>query len=86
MPSWAVMAPQMLLFAFPLRMGHMPVENPGAIETMKSGALTSVKLPADWSVETILPVDYQGRELMLEAHAYQGETDEEQILVARASR
>ncbi len=47
---------------------------------MKSGALTSVKLPADWSVETILPIDYQGRELMLEAHAYQGETDEEQVL------
>jgi GTP cyclohydrolase II/3,4-dihydroxy 2-butanone 4-phosphate synthase/GTP cyclohydrolase II len=48
---------------------------------MKSGALTSVKLPADWSVETILPIEYQGRELMLEAHAYQGESDEEQILV-----
>jgi len=48
---------------------------------MKSGALTSVTLPADWSVETILPIEYQGRELMLEAHAFQGETDEEQILV-----
>ncbi|MFT3731237.1 MAG: GTP cyclohydrolase II [Hyphomicrobium sp.] len=48
---------------------------------MKSGALTSVKLPADWSVETILPIDFQGRELMLEAHAYQGESPEEQILV-----
>jgi GTP cyclohydrolase II len=48
---------------------------------MKSGALTSVKLPADWSVETILPIDFQGQELMLEAHAYQGESDEEQILV-----
>ncbi|HEY8193961.1 MAG TPA: GTP cyclohydrolase II [Hyphomicrobium sp.] len=48
---------------------------------MKSGALTSVKLPADWSVETILPIEYQGRELMLEAHAYQGDTDEEQVVV-----
>lgn len=48
---------------------------------MKSGALTSVKLPADWSVETILPIEFQGRELTLEAHAYQGETDEEQIVV-----
>jgi GTP cyclohydrolase II/3,4-dihydroxy 2-butanone 4-phosphate synthase/GTP cyclohydrolase II len=48
---------------------------------MKSGALTSVTLPADWSVETILPIAFQGRELVLEAHAYQGETDEEQVLV-----
>lgn len=47
---------------------------------MKSGALTSVKLPADWSVETILPIDFHGKELMLEAHAYQGESQEEQIL------
>ncbi|MBY0561571.1 GTP cyclohydrolase II [Hyphomicrobium sp.] len=47
---------------------------------MKSGTLTSVKLPADWSVETILPIEFQGQELMLEAHAYRGETDEEQIL------
>ena len=48
---------------------------------MKSGALTSVTLPVDWSVETILPIAFQGRELVLEAHAYQGETDEEQVLV-----
>lgn len=47
---------------------------------MKSGALTSVKLPADWSVETILPIDFQGKELMLEAHAYQGDSEEEQVL------
>lgn len=47
---------------------------------MKSGALTSVKLPAEWSVETILPIDFQGKELMLEAHAFQGETPEEQVL------
>ncbi len=47
---------------------------------MKSGALTSITLPADWSVSTILPIEFQGQELMLEARAYQGETDEEQIL------
>ncbi|MBS0253447.1 MAG: GTP cyclohydrolase II [Proteobacteria bacterium] len=47
---------------------------------MKSGALTSVKMPADWSVETILPIDFQGKELMLEAHAYQGDSQEEQVL------
>ncbi|RUP10343.1 GTP cyclohydrolase II [Hyphomicrobium sp.] len=47
---------------------------------MKSGILTSVQLPADWSVETILPIEFKGQELMLEAHAYRGATDEEQIL------
>lgn len=48
---------------------------------MKSGALQSVTLPADWSVETILPIEKNGRELLLEAHAYRGETEEEQVLV-----
>ena len=45
------------------------------------GALKSVKLPADWSVETVLPIAFEGRELTLEAHAYQGDTTEEQVLV-----
>ncbi len=48
---------------------------------MKTGVLKSVKLPVEWSVETILPIEFQGRELVLEAHAYQGETEEEQVLV-----
>lgn len=48
---------------------------------MKSGVLKSVKLPAEWSVETSLPIEFQGRELELEAHAYQGESEEEQVLV-----
>ncbi|MBA2127650.1 peptide ABC transporter substrate-binding protein [Hyphomicrobium methylovorum] len=48
---------------------------------MKPGVLTSIELPADWSVETVLPIAFEGRELMLEAHAYQGETEEEQVLV-----
>ena len=47
---------------------------------MKSGTLTSVKLPADWSVETILPIEFKGREVTLEAHAYRGATEHEQIL------
>lgn len=45
------------------------------------GALKSLKLPADWSVETVLPIAFEGRELTLEAHAYQGDTAEEQVLV-----
>lgn len=48
---------------------------------MKTGALKSLKLAKDWSVQTTLPIDFQGRELMLEAHAYQGDTEEEQALV-----
>lgn len=43
-------------------------------------ALKSLKLPADWSVETVLPITFDGRDLTLEAHAYQGETPEEQVL------
>lgn len=45
------------------------------------GALKSVQLPADWSVETVLPIALNGRELTLEAHAYQGDRPEEQVLV-----
>ena len=45
------------------------------------GALKSVKMPADWSVETVLPIAFEGRELTLEAHAYQGDTSEQQVLV-----
>ncbi|MEQ1670024.1 MAG: GTP cyclohydrolase II [Hyphomicrobium sp.] len=45
------------------------------------GALKSVKMPADWSVETVLPIAFEGRELTLEAHAFQGDTAEEQVLV-----
>ncbi len=68
-------------FAFPRAMEHMLGGKPRSDLTMKSGALTSVKLPADWSVETILPIEFQGREITLEAHAYQGETDAEQMVV-----
>ncbi|MBX9684092.1 MAG: GTP cyclohydrolase II [Hyphomicrobium sp.] len=48
---------------------------------MKSNALKSIKIPTDWAVETVLPIEFQGRELVLEAHAFQGESDEEQIMV-----
>ncbi len=47
---------------------------------MKSGALKSVKLPEAWAVETVLPIEFAGRELLFEAHAYQGDTPEEQVL------
>lgn len=60
-------------------MGHMLPENPGA--SMNSGALKPVNLPDDWSVETVLPIEFQGGELVLEARAYRGDVDEEQVLV-----
>jgi GTP cyclohydrolase II/3,4-dihydroxy 2-butanone 4-phosphate synthase/GTP cyclohydrolase II len=39
---------------------------------MKSSALKSVELDIDWAVQTVLPIEFQGRELQLEARAYQG--------------
>jgi GTP cyclohydrolase II len=44
-------------------------------------ALKPFTLPADWTVETVMPIAFDGRELMLEAHAYQGDAAEEQVLV-----
>ena len=44
-------------------------------------ALKSLKMPVDWSVETVLPIAFEGRELTLEAHAFQGDTEAEQVLV-----
>ena len=51
------------------------------IVAMKTGALKTVQLDKDWSVQTILPIEFDGRELMLETHAYQGDAPEEQALV-----
>lgn len=48
---------------------------------IKKAALKSLRLPVEWSVQTVLPIEFQGRELLLEAHAYQGAGDEEQVLV-----
>ena len=39
---------------------------------MKSSAVKSVQLDIDWAVQTVLPIEFQGRELQLEARAYQG--------------
>ena len=44
---------------------------------MKTGALKSVRIDMDWSVQTVLPIELDGREVSLEAHAYQGEAAEE---------
>jgi GTP cyclohydrolase II/3,4-dihydroxy 2-butanone 4-phosphate synthase/GTP cyclohydrolase II len=39
---------------------------------MKSSAVKSVELDIDWAVQTVMPVEFHGRELHLEARAYQG--------------
>lgn len=39
---------------------------------MKSNAVKSVALDIDWSAQTILPIEFQGKELLLDARAYQG--------------
>ncbi len=47
---------------------------------MSLGKLASVKLEIDWSVQTILPIEFDGAEIALEAHAYQGgETDTQAV-------
>lgn len=39
---------------------------------MKSNALRVLEMDIDWSAQTILPIDFRGREVHLEARAYQG--------------
>lgn len=39
---------------------------------MRSSAVKSVKLDIDWTAQTILPIEFEGRELQLDARAYQG--------------
>jgi hypothetical protein len=39
---------------------------------MQSNAVKSFELEIDWTAQTILPIEFRGRELQLEARAYQG--------------
>lgn len=48
---------------------------------MKSNAVKSVDLELDWSAQTILPIEFRGREVKLEARAYQGTDPTCQALV-----
>lgn len=48
---------------------------------MKSNAVTSVELELDWTAQTILPLEFRGRELQVEARAYQGSDPAFQALV-----
>ena len=40
---------------------------------MKSNAVKAIDLKIDWSAQTILPIEFRGRELHLDARAYQGQ-------------
>lgn len=48
---------------------------------MKSNAVTSVELELDWTAQTILPLEFKGKELQVEARAYQGTDPAFQALV-----
>lgn len=48
--------------------------------SMSPGKLTALKLDIDWSVETVLPIEFGGAELALEAHAYQGRESDTQAV------
>ena len=48
---------------------------------MKSNAVKSFELELDWTAQTILPVEFRGQELQLEARAYQGTDPNIQALV-----
>jgi GTP cyclohydrolase II/3,4-dihydroxy 2-butanone 4-phosphate synthase/GTP cyclohydrolase II len=48
---------------------------------MKPSAVKSFELDIDWSVQTIMPIEFRGRELQLEARAYQGTDPHSQAMV-----
>lgn len=47
---------------------------------MSVKALRSMPLERDWVAETILPIEFRGREVMFEARAYQGGEPSEQAI------
>src|SRR5262245_31711158 len=48
---------------------------------MKSNAVKSIDLDLDWSAQTVLPIEFHGQELRVEARAYQGTDPTCQALV-----
>lgn len=47
---------------------------------MKTNALKVHQMDIDWSAQTILPIDFKGREVHLEARAYQGKDPSTQAM------
>ncbi|MEO1280920.1 MAG: GTP cyclohydrolase II [Pseudomonadota bacterium] len=48
---------------------------------MKISAVRSTPVDVDWSAQTILPMEFEGRELALEARAYQGDAPNKEAMV-----
>ncbi|MGH1419854.1 MAG: GTP cyclohydrolase II [Hyphomicrobiaceae bacterium] len=48
---------------------------------MQSNVVTSIEVDIDWAVETVLPIEFHGEEVSLEARAYQGANPQEQAIV-----
>lgn len=48
---------------------------------MHSNVVTSIEVDIDWAVKTVLPIEFQGEEISLEARAYQGNVPNEQAMV-----
>ncbi|MEL7050055.1 MAG: GTP cyclohydrolase II [Pseudomonadota bacterium] len=48
---------------------------------MKMSAVTSTLVDIDWSAQTVLPIEFEGQELALEARAYQGDTPNKEAMV-----
>jgi GTP cyclohydrolase II len=66
-------------FATPLSQPRNPPK--GQFRTMPaSRPLKSRKLDIDWSAQTLLPIEFGGREVALEARAYQGEEAADQAM------
>jgi GTP cyclohydrolase II len=62
--------------SFPHIRGGTPLES-----SMQANAVKSMGLDIDWSAQTILPIEFRGREVQLEARAYQGADPTCQALV-----
>src|SRR5262245_20720656 len=52
----------------------------GRGDLMATEVLQSLKLDIDWSAQTILPIEFHGKEVVLEARAYQGQEETAQAM------
>lgn len=48
---------------------------------MKISAVRSTPVDIDWSAQTVLPIDFHGQEIELEARAYHGDTPHKEAMV-----
>lgn len=48
---------------------------------MTISAVTSTPVDIDWSAQTVLPIEFEGRELALEARAYRGDHESKEAFV-----